>query len=297
VQGIAAASFSRQEDDMNYRFQCLVAAFLLAAGGVAVGAATPPASSGPGPRPTLEVLVEGRPLPAHAARGTLYIEALKGREYEIRLRNPYPVRVAVALSVDGLNTIDARHTNAQAARKWVLGPYETVTISGWQTSMTHARRFEFTSEEKSYGAWLGKTNDLGVISAVFFRERLPEIAVLSGVGALPRAEAPAPADQSRERTAPGARAGEASPVSAEPKQAVEADEYAATGIGRRMDHAVRQVVLDLEPAPAASVSIRYEYRAQLVRLGVLPARQADLDPLHRRERARGFDAFCPEPKR
>jgi len=179
----------------------------------------------------------------------------------------------------------------------VIEPYSTITIGGWQTSMTHARRFEFTTEERSYGAWLGKTNDLGVISAVFFRERLPELAVRNGVGAMPRAEAPAPADQSRERTAPAARAGEASPVGAEPKQAVGADEYAATGIGRRADHAVRQVYLDLEPAPAASVSLRYEYRAQLVRLGVLPPVQVAGDPLDRRERARGFDAFCPEPKR
>lgn len=278
---------------MPHRFTLVTLSFLLAA----VSPATPRASSGPWPRPTMEVLVEGRRLPSYAARGTVYIEALRGREYEIRLRNPYPVRVAVALSVDGLNTIDARHTSAAAGRKWVLGPYETVTIEGWQTSMTDARRFEFTSEEQSYGAWLGKTNDLGVISAVFFRERVPELAVLNDVRAMPRAEAPAPADQSRERTAPAARAGAASPVGAESKQAVDADEYAATGIGRRTDHAVRQVSLDLEPTPAASVSIRYEFRAQLVRLGVLPPVQAAGDPLDRRERARGFDAFCPEPKR
>jgi len=50
--------------------------------------------------------------------------------------------VAVALSVDGLNTIDARETTAAGARKWVLDPYQIVTISGWQTSQTEARRFE-----------------------------------------------------------------------------------------------------------------------------------------------------------
>jgi hypothetical protein len=61
---------------------------------------------------------------------------------------------------------------------------------------------------------------------------------------------------------------------------------------------VRQVYLDLETTPAASISIRYEYRAQLVRLGVLPARPADDDPLMRRERAHGYEpGFCPEPKR
>ena len=283
---------------MPHRFTLFTLSFLL----VAASPAMPRASSGQEPRPTMEVLVEGRRLPSYAARGAVYIEALKGREYEIRLRNPYPVRVAVALSVDGLNTIDARHTSAQAARKWVLGPYEAVTISGWQTSMTDARRFEFTSEERSYGEWLGKTNDLGVISAVFFRERVPARIVAMEQDRAPRSDVPAPAGQNRDRALPAADAGAASPVGAASKQAASApppaaDEYAATGIGRRTGHAVRQVFLDLEPTPAASVSIRYEYRALLVRLGVLPPVQTAGDALDRRERARGFDAFCPEPKR
>jgi hypothetical protein len=284
---------------MHHRHTLLTAAILLAAG----ASAAPLASTAPGPLPTMDILVDGHRRPTYPARGTLYIEALKGREYEIRLRNPYPIRVAVALSVDGLNTIDARHTDARAARKWVLGPYETVTISGWQTSMTDARRFEFTSEGQSYGAWLGKTNDLGVISAVFFRERVPERIVAMEQARAPRPEVPAPAGQNRDRSLPAAEAGAASPVGAASKPAAgapapAADEYAATGIGRRTDHAVRQVYLDLEPTAAASVSIRYEYRGQLVRLGVLPPVQASGDPLNRRERARGFDAgFCPEPKR
>src|SRR6476660_826798 len=66
------------------------------------------------PRPQmsfdLEVLVNGRSLAEYPARGRTYVEALKGAEYELRVSNPTAERVAVALSVDGLNTIDARHT-------------------------------------------------------------------------------------------------------------------------------------------------------------------------------------------
>ena len=75
------------------------------------------------------------------------------------------------------------------------------------------------------------------------------------------------------------------------------DEYAATGMGRRTGHAVAQVWLDLEEAPAQSVNIRYEFHSQLVRLGILPPFPT-ADPLQRRERARGFEpGFCPEPPR
>jgi hypothetical protein len=135
------------------------------------------ASSGPAAAGTggfgLDVLVDGSPRPELAARGTVYVEALRGRDYALRLSNPTGARVAVALSVDGLNTIDSRRTSASDARKWVLAPYEIVVIPGWQISNAASRKFVFTGERGSYGAALGKIEDLGVIEAVFFRERLP----------------------------------------------------------------------------------------------------------------------------
>jgi len=44
-------------------------------------------------------MVNGAPQPRYAHDGRWYVEAHQGREYGIRLRNPYAVRVAVALSV------------------------------------------------------------------------------------------------------------------------------------------------------------------------------------------------------
>ena len=152
---------------MKHRFAYLMFTGLALAGQVVMSA-----DSVRRPAGDIDILVNGVAQPRYAHQGRWYVEALKGRDYAIRIRNPYGVRVAVALSVDGLNTIDARQTTADAARKWVLAPYETVTISGWQTSQTEARRFEFTTEEHSYGQALGKTANLGVISAVFFKERI-----------------------------------------------------------------------------------------------------------------------------
>src|SRR5258706_2257007 len=122
---------------------------------------------------TVAVLVDGRGLTEYAARGRRYVEALEGAEYEVRIHNPLGTRVAVALSVDGLNTIDARHTSAWDAHKWVIEPYGMISVRGWQMSSDNARRFYFTTERDSYAAKLGQTANLGVISAVFFRERRP----------------------------------------------------------------------------------------------------------------------------
>jgi hypothetical protein len=97
--------------------------------------------------------------------------------------------------------------------------------------------------------------------------------------------APAPRAEARARAAEGGAAGAA-------------DEYAATGIGRRTDHRVSEVYLDLEDRPALSIDVRYEYRAQLVRLGILPAPAGEPDPLARRQRSHGFaPGFCPDPAR
>ncbi len=235
---------------------------------------------------SMEVLVDGEPLQALRARGKTYIEAIEGSEYSIRLRNNTSRRVAIALSVDGLNTIDAKTTSAVAASKWILAPYQSITLDGWQTSASTARRFFFTTEESSYGAWLGRTSRLGVISAAVFREREPRpLPILhqgkegtSRRGAA--AESPGAADLRSESTA-------------EPD-----DDLAATGIGRRIGHDVRRVPFDHEPAPAAVMEVRYEYRDALVRLGVLPDRQPPCDdPIARRERAHGFEEleFAPDP--
>ncbi len=245
---------------------------------------------------SMQVLVDGRPLAEYAARGTTYIEAQRGHEYSIRLVNQTGERVAVALSVDGLNTIDAKTTPARTASKWILSPYQSMTLRGWQIDARSARKFFFTTEDDSYGAWLGRTNNLGVIAAAVFRERRAE--------ALP----PYAFRNEREgvRGAPDAgalgaipnRGAEASAAkSAEAKRAPLSDDLAATGIGRRFDHSVVEVDFDLGDRPPTILQMRYEYREALVRLGVLPRPEQD-PALARREHAHGFsDGFCPDPFR
>lgn len=263
----------------------------------------------------LEVLVDGAARPEYPARGTVYVEALRGRDFSLRITNPLGVRVAVALSVDGLNTIDAKHTTARDARKWILDPYQTVVIPGWQVSGDTSRKFYFTGEKRSYGAQLGQTSNLGTIEAVFFREKQPyraryqekiclnergkdeeRIASNENQG---RLDAPSAADPS----AAGASAGEKQAQSEPSGMARDhskksssssslSDELAATGIGRRTRFDVTRVDVDLEDAPAMSVRLRYEFRPQLVALGVL---REPRDPVARREAGRGFSEFCPEP--
>ena len=258
-----------------------LSAALLGVGMLASGAAL---HAHEAPEFSMSVLVDGSPLPEYASRGRLYVEALKGREFTIRLTNPTSGRIAVALSVDGRNVIDARRTTESDAAKWVLSPGQTIEIPGWQVSGETSRRFFFTETSRSYAKWLGDTANVGTIEAVFFRERCRR----------PRAAAQNTAPEIREEKAAGGVAGSpwAAPAPSAPRQKA-ADEFAATGIGDRTAFQVEWVAFEAEPAPAARVAIRYEFRAELVRLGVLPRTG---DGLAAREHARGFEhAYAPDP--
>lgn len=243
----------------------------------------------------VEVIVEGRPAAEYSARGRRYVEAVRNGEYELRVRNPLPVRVAVALSVDGLNTIDARRTNSWTASKWVIEPYQTITVGGWQMSTERARRFYFTTERDSYAAKLGRPSDLGVITAVFYREQTPRPIPLQSGGREVETR------EGKERRAESSTAPESGPRARRQPGGVipptANDDYAATGIGRSVRHDVRWVNLDLDSRPAGEVTVRYEYYDALVKLGVFPRPRPGEDTLRRRERARGFadGRFSPEP--
>ena len=242
------------------------------------------------------ILVQGWPLAEYAARGRRYVEAREGAEYEIRIHNPHPFRVAVALSVDGLNSIDARRTTAWNASKWVIAPYGTIHVSGWQMSSERARRFYFTTERDSYAAKLGQTANLGAISAVFFRERSYIPVPITPPRPLYEEDGRR-SDRSEKSKAPTASAGRDATGRERQAPMPSDDEYAATGIGRSVRNDVRFVNMDLESRPINEVNIRYEYYGALVRLGILPQKYPRIDPLSRREGASGFEdrRFSPEP--
>ncbi len=109
-----------------------------------------------------------------ASDNAALIRVREGQEYSIVVRNPLPVRVAAAVTIDGLNSIDGKRTTADEAQKWIIEPYSSITISGWQTNDSNSRKFYFTADRNSYSKWKGRRDgkdyspNLGVIGVAYF---------------------------------------------------------------------------------------------------------------------------------
>ncbi len=84
-------------------------------------------------------------------QGTYDIDPLLGRAYRIRLENLTAGYLGIVLAVDGLDTNGNLPVVGDASdRKWILRPFQTVTISGWQVSADEALQFEFGTPSQSH---------------------------------------------------------------------------------------------------------------------------------------------------
>jgi hypothetical protein len=243
----------------------------------------------------VQVLVGGALLPQKTVGGERRVEAVPAAEYELRLTNPLSERVAVAVSVDGLNVLDARHTTAWDAGKWVIHPYGTLSISGWQVGPERARRFYFTNEHDAYATRIGRPGDFGVISAVFYRERHPISEIIA-----PRTAVPERAARLGAAEPPAAGQAAQSDLRGESgsgdrlRPSWRYDGRAATGIGCSVPSEVQQVSMELERHPVAVVTLRYDFRQPYPRPLIVPGfapEPAERGRSSRREEGR----FAPVP--
>jgi hypothetical protein len=205
-------------------------------------------------------------LPVYHKRGRHWVAGEPGHEYELRIRNCADVRVLAVISVDGVNVITGQSA-APAQSGYVLEPGEHLTVEGWRKSLERTAAFVFTDPADSFAARTGRPDDLGVIGVALFRERSPAVVALEPPAIAERqADAPAAAE-----SAAGAKSDVAG-----------AQRAASLGTGHgRSEHSPAQWT-HFERAsqhPDETIRIRYETRATLVALGVLPGeRTRDREP-------------------
>jgi len=189
-----------------------------------------------------------------------YLEAVKGQRYSIQVTNKSDRRIGVVIAVDGRNIIDGKKSDLlRKERMYIIGPYDTNTFAGWRTGMERTNRFYFTEQSDSYAEKVfADASAMGTIAIAVYREKIPQIAPHADMSfqrkEAPAAGAPSPSSESR----------------AADKQKLEEREQAGTGFGETTCSPARIVQFDPEHTVAGKIVLKYEWRSELCRKGIIP---------------------------
>jgi len=130
-----------------------------------------------------EILVDGVPQPLYRriADGTMFVEALVGRAYVVRVTNMSSRRIETVLAIDGRNTQDDEPADVNRSRGLVMR--ESYDFRGWRDNNASVNAFMFTAPERSIATQAtGNTNNVGVIGLAVYREMEPIRPVHYGGG-------------------------------------------------------------------------------------------------------------------
>jgi hypothetical protein len=188
-----------------------------------------------------------------------YVEAVKGERYSIQVTNKTGRRIGVVIAVDGRNIISAKKSDLKRdERMYIIGPHETNTFEGWRTGMDRTNRFYFTEQSDSYAEKVFRDGSaMGTIALAVYKERIPEI--------VPYFDRP-----SRMNESPAGAAASASGESrAADKAKGQKGEEAGTGFGETTHSPARVVQFEPEYASVEKIVLKYEWRSELCRKGII----------------------------
>ena len=239
---------------------------------------------------SVEVRVDGHWAPLYHAPGQWdrrYIEAMRGHDYSLRIRNRTGRRIGVLIAVDGLNVVSGERSGLSPAEPmYVLDPWRSATIRGWRTSLDEVRRFVFVDGERSFASRTDQANgDMGWIRVLAFEEVQP----LAYLGLLDKSSAATPAAPQPEAHQENDGARKAAPRSLEGRERAD-QSFPGTGWGDRSRDPVREVSFEPMGTATDQLFLRYEYASGLRTLGIFP----DAARLELRER--GEFGFAQPPR-
>ncbi|MEO9068615.1 MAG: hypothetical protein ABI281_10855, partial [Caldimonas sp.] len=184
---------------------------------------------------------------------------------------------------------------------YVLAPYQTAEITGWRKSYSEAAAFYFTALPDSYAARTDRPDNVGVIGAAVFRERVqePSRGGFDRQSPLARERADESSRAEPERRAQGAAdavplASKAAPASPSVQQDRDAfarqEKKLGTGHGEREYSPTSQTAFErASTRPAEVVQVRYDSYANLLAGGVIAR------PLQVPRQPDAFPGFAPDP--
>ncbi len=197
------------------------------------------------------------PLQSSRTKGTQvfksYLEARKGENYGIVIRNNTPERIGAVIAVDGRNIISGKKSELKNSEiMYIVNGYDSARYDGWRTGQDQVHKFYFTEPADSYSVrTFEDSSAMGVIAVAIYREQERPKSLYEG---------------NKSEVAPAApSAGSA----ARSKGKMLADESAGTGFGDAQYSPVVNVQFEPERVPVRKILVKYEWRDVLCRKGLL----------------------------
>ncbi|MBI5632600.1 MAG: hypothetical protein HZA15_03895 [Nitrospirae bacterium] len=186
-----------------------------------------------------------------------YLEARKGENYNILIRNHLSERIGVVIAVDGRNIITGKKSSLNSSEMmYIVEPYGHARLEGWRTSDEKVNRFYFTSSADSYSVrTFSDTSAMGIIAVAVFREK-QRPAVL----------------HEQERSLGKAQGAPAAPSAPRSEAKRTAKDEAGTGFGSEHYSPVVKVEFEPENIPVEKFLLKYEWRDELCRKGIIQCR-------------------------
>jgi len=122
---------------------------------------------------TVDILINDKPVRKFPFNDKLFVEARKGQEYSIRIKNNSYSRILAVSSVDGLDVLTGKSA-LENGNGYVINGYNSLTIDGFRVSNEKVAKFLFDFKGGSYAASKedGSERNVGVIGARIFTEKV-----------------------------------------------------------------------------------------------------------------------------
>ncbi|MBI5043805.1 MAG: hypothetical protein HZC10_08290 [Nitrospirae bacterium] len=195
-----------------------------------------------------------------------YLEARRGENYSIVVRNNMPERIGVVIAVDGRNIINGKKSFLKNSETmYIVNPYGSTKLEGWRTDQNTVHRFYFTDLKDSYAMRAFEdTSAMGVIAVAIFRGKdRPRIFYEREIH--------------KEKAAPFGRLKNFESGAA------------GTGFGDERYSPVIKVEFEPEGNPFKKILVKYEWRESLCKKGLLKCEPEE------RNRLWDEDKYAPYP--
>lgn len=213
-----------------------------------------------------EVLVDG--VPQNLFRrmdGALFVEAVVGAEYVVRVTNATGRRVETLLAIDGRNTQDDEPADLTRSRGLVMNG--SADFRGWRDDHDTVNAFVFTEPQRAIAAQAteGGQNNVGVIGLAIYREQVAYRGGFESMGG------------GYETMKGGGLESFGAATRSAPASYATRGGSVGTGMGHAMTDRVGTTTFTRAGDPTILV-IRYDTHAVLDRMGLLVAAEPDPFP-------------------